>query len=196
MSLLNDFFDKIGWHPGIGDPSFVGWFIVFFYFCTAILAFKVYRRCDRLFHSDLNRQKSLWLVAAIILCALCVNKQLDLQSFITASARYYLRLLDLYELKRQIQVIFILTILGIGVVCALTLAVLFRSHFRAQGLVIAGLVFLMAFVAIRASSFHNMDALIRFRVLGISMNWIFEISGIALIAINASRLLKRTKKVA
>ena len=27
------------WAPGIGDPSFMGWFTVFSYYCTALLGY-------------------------------------------------------------------------------------------------------------------------------------------------------------
>jgi hypothetical protein len=46
-------------------------------------------------------------------------------------------------------------------------------------------VFVVTFVLVRASSFHRMDELISWRILGLRMNWLLELGGIALIAANA-----------
>jgi len=76
---MTSFFDKIGWFPGIGDPSLMGWFTVFAYFFTAYKS----RGAARVLRSSLlgSRETVLWFGLALLLMFLGINKQLDLQSF-------------------------------------------------------------------------------------------------------------------
>jgi hypothetical protein len=61
---------------------------------------------------------------------------------------------------------------------------------KKEMLAIFGIVFLLMFILIRASSFHNMDSLIGYSLLGFKINWILELSGIGLIFINGILLLR------
>jgi len=53
--------------------------------------------------------------------------------------------------------------------------------------VLIGTVFVVAFVTIRAASFHHVDTLIGTPVAGLRMNWILELGGIACVALAALR---------
>ena len=122
---------------------------------------------------------------------LCINKQLDLQTFFTATARYYFLEYGIYEYRRQYQEIFILVIAIAGVLVAVGLSFEYRKVIKNHLLAIVGLVFLISFILIRASSFHNMDRLISSDILGFKMDWVLELTGIFLISINAVKLLRR-----
>ena len=60
-----------------------------------------------------------------------------------------------------------------------------RAHLRQFGLVAFGLIFLLTFILIRASSFHHMDALINVEVFTLRVNWLLEITGIMLVFIGS-----------
>ena len=49
----------------------------------------------------------------------------------------------------------------------------------------AGAVFLVVFVVVRAASFHHVDILLRSEALGLRVNALLELSGIACIGWNA-----------
>lgn len=192
---MNNFFEIIGWQPSIGDPSFVGWFTVFAYFITFILSLKVVAIEKHIFARRRQRQKQLWLAITVLMAFLCINKQLDLQSFFTASARYFLQDWDMYEYKRDLQKFFIVSIFFTGL---LVLAFIIKELYhvaRKHLLAIIGIVFLSMFILIRASSFHGVDYFISYKLLGFKMNWILELGGIALIFANGILLLQRKKKV-
>lgn len=192
---MNSFFEKIGWYPGIGDPSFMGWFTVFAYFITALLSLKVVSISNAIFARRRQRQKQLWIVTSSLLIFLCINKQLDLQSFLTASGRHLLQEWGMNEYKRDLQKLFIGSIF-IGSIIILTLMIkelyqVAQKHLLA----IIGIVFLSMFILIRASSFHNVDSFISYRLIGLKLNWILELGGIGLIFANGILLLQRRKKI-
>ena len=70
------------WHPGIGDPTFLGWFTAFSYLAAAWLCRRAGRRV-RGKHPDARRMRLAWSLMALLMLALGINKQLDLQSWLT-----------------------------------------------------------------------------------------------------------------
>ena len=93
-----------GWAPRIGDPTLMGWATVAAYFAAAILATLAARRAT-------GRQRAFWIGLAVILLALTVNKQLDLQSALTEAGRCISKAQGWYEARRSVQVIFIEAVL-------------------------------------------------------------------------------------
>ena len=182
---MSSFFDRIGWHPGIGDPTIMGWVTVVAYFVAAYLAFDVFKRRNKIFRQRRESQARLWAGIALLLLALGINKQLDLQSFFTAYARFVFLEMGVYGSRRLYQVTFIAFIL---ISVFVTMAILLRVYARVLKHHMWGIVgvgFLLGFVFIRASSFHHMDLFIGFKIAGVAMNWVMELGGIGLIAYNA-----------
>jgi len=176
----------IDWTPQIGDPSVMGWVTVALYFFSAIVSFKVATSAAALFAPETRvRQKQFWLFMALILFFLGINKQLDLQSLLTAIGKYYAHRDGWYEHRRAIQVSLIVGILlSISVVTAWFLFYT-RSVLKSNWLAVLGVSFLLIFIMIRATSFHHMDILISTTILGVRMNWILELSGIVCIGYSA-----------
>ena len=114
---MASYFTAIGWTPGIGDPSVLGWLTVVAYFYCAYLAFKVSRHCFS--KSDAWRERALWFGVFVFLLLLGINKQLDLQSFFTASLKYHAHQSGWYEQRRLFQVAFIAVIGTLASVSAL-----------------------------------------------------------------------------
>lgn len=181
MALLNE----IQWHANIGDPSLMGWFTVGAYFCTAILASKLYLSSSRVFSEHVVQQKQFWLFMAVILFTLGINKQLDLQSLLTAVGRYYAHRDGWYEHRRVIQVGMIMGILLLMSVVTGWFLFYVKAILKANWLAVLGIGFLLVFVMVRATSFHDMDVLINTTILGMRMNWVLELSGIMCIAYSA-----------
>jgi hypothetical protein len=85
-----DFLNELRWRPEIGDPSFMGWFTVVAYGIVALLAARV----------RLKGKDRIWLAVTLGMAALCVNKQLDLQSLFTHIGRVASHHLGWYEQRR------------------------------------------------------------------------------------------------
>lgn len=186
---------QINWTPTIGDPSFMGWLTVAAYFVTAVIAFKLYLSSDQLFSDEVvKKQKTFWLLVTLIMLFLGVNKQLDLQSLLTAIGKYYAHRDGWYEDRRFFQIAGIIGIISTLLIGVSVFSYKMRAIFKTNSLAIVGLCFLLLFVAIRATSFHHMDIVINTAVLGVRMNWVLELFGIFLVAISAVSLLRNKKK--
>lgn len=174
-----------GWRPGIGDPEMTGWLTVLAYLLCFVLSARVWRR-------ERGRGGAgFWGLVAVLMLFLAVNKQLDLQSALTALGRCMAHGQGWYENRRIVQAGFILALLtAMAGVLLIGIRVL-SGQLRRNGLALAGLAILCAFIAVRAVGFHLIDALIGQRHYGVSANYLFENAGLVLIALNAWLILRR-----
>lgn len=177
-SILLAYTDADGWRLGIGDPTIMGWLTVAAYLGAAILAGNASR-------TGSTGQRRFWLALAVMLFALGVNKQLDLQTWFTLTAKRIAQAQGWYEQRRFVQFAFIVLI-GIGSLAAawLGLRVVTRNGPKLW-LPLTGFCLLLCFVIIRAASFHHVDQFLRFQLAGVKMNWLFELTGIAMVAAGA-----------
>ncbi len=175
------------WSPQIGDPTAIGWLTVAVYTLTAILAAAVFVR-------QRGRQRIFWCGVCVLLFALALNKQLDLQSALTAAGRCLSQAQGWYEDRRAYQIIFIISFATTSLVLGVLLAWILRRHFSRIWVALIGVTLLVAFVAMRAAGFHGFDRFIGFQIAGIQMNWVLELGGIALIALNAVLILRKRRR--
>jgi len=166
-----------GWSPGIGDPTPLGWATVLAYLVACGFALRAAGR-------DIPNIR-VWLSFGVILGLLAINKQLDLQSLLTALAREEARIGGWYDHRRTVQEIFILGLLVLSFGAGVSLLCLTRRRGRNLQVAASGMIFLLLFVFVRAASFHHMDAFLSVSFLAISMNHFLELGGIALVAIAA-----------
>lgn len=170
------------WSPGIGDPTIVGWLTVLFYFFGAWQCFSLAKRySSRLMQGE----RTLWWVLTLGLVALGINKQLDLQSALTEIGRMVATQQGWYESRHEIQREFVYGVAVIAAIIAIAAAYLSRKAPPATIVALAGAVLLLAFVVVRAASFHHFDAFISSKLLGLSMNGIMEMGGIWIIIFSA-----------
>ncbi len=182
--LINCVSDR--WSPKIGDPTVLGWVTVAAYAACAGLAVAVVWR-----RKTTGRGSVFWALLAALMVFLALNKELDLQSALTAAGRCVAKAQGWYDDRRAFQRHFIFALVaGIGVVVALCLYFL-RTELRHSGLALLGLAFVCGFVAVRAVGFHHVDWLINQSLFSVRINGMLELSGLVLIAINAAALLRR-----
>jgi Na+-driven multidrug efflux pump len=166
------------WAPGIGDPTFVGWATVVLYFAAALACWRILRSRD----AALSRAER-WAFRCLLLglVGLGINKQLDLQSALTEMGRILAVEQGWYEQRRRVQRVFILGVgVGLGAVAVLLLNLMRHSQ-PSTRVTLLGATGLLAFVLIRASSFHHVDLFIHATVWGLRGNWILEIGGLLII---------------
>jgi len=173
------------WRPAIGDPHLMGWVTVGCYLGTAFLAVMVLGRGPFM----RRRVRAFWAVLAGIMLFLAVNKQLDLQSAMTAAGRCIAIAEGWYGDRRRVQVTVILGICAAGLVLVVLGFAALRHDLRRNAIAVAGLALVVSFVLVRAVGFHDVDALIGMSVADIRMNWLLELSGLVLISANAVALL-------
>ena len=178
------------WEPGIGDPTWTGWVTTVAYFVAAALCFAAYRGYARPATQpapDARRASLIWLILTAALVFLGINKQLDLQTLFTEVGRIVAFKQGWYQRRHAVQVWFVLILGVVGVLGVVGMVRLARGQFRQLRLALVGAVFLIAFVGIRATSFHLVDQVLSHQVAVVRMNAIFELGGIALVAVGAAR---------
>ena len=173
------------WSPGIGDPTLMGWLTVCCYMLAAWLCYRVtlvdYGRPE----AQAAGERWLWYALASGLFLLGINKQLDLQSAMTEMGRMVAVYQGWYETRREIQAWFIAMIGSLALVISFLLLMITRNMPVSTRLTTLGCLLLLAFVLIRAASFHHFDLLINHVEAGVRMNWLFEIGSILIISLGA-----------
>lgn len=173
------------WTPGIGDPEITGWVTVGAYLLCLWLAVRVLRR------RPAAAVRGLWLAIAVLTGFLALNKQLDLQTALTAAGRCMARAQGWYDSRYLVQLAFIAGLV-LGVLLALVWAAnSLRGRMRGNRPALLGLAVLCGFVLVRAVGFHHVDGLLGAEFAKIRYNFWFENAGLLLIALNALWLLRR-----
>lgn len=183
---------KIEWKPGIGDPTVWGWFTVAAYIAAAVFAIKA-SKAAQISGREWKIESAFWLGVTIAMVALGINKQLDLQSLLTELARDWSKASGWYEGRRAVQEIAISLMAASALAIAIHLSVSLRRTAIEVRLAVLGLCFVLAFVVIRAASFHHIDALLNSRFIGINWNALLELPGVIVTAILAARYAMRIK---
>ena len=177
------------WQPGIGDPTVMGWLTVLAYLAVFWLALRIAATPARFPPETRGREALLWAGIAGLLLLLAINKQLDLQTFVTVAGKCIALHDGWYAQRRAVQAA---VLAGIGLAAAATLLLAARmlsGTLRREGLALLGLVLLAGFVMTRAVSFHAFDTVIGSRLAGWRLNWVFELGALALLALGALRVL-------
>ncbi len=177
------------WSPVIGDPTIWGWVTVGAYLLCTVLALWVAALAGA------GRERQFWVMMTGLMAFLAVNKELDLQTALTAMGRCIAQLQGWYELRQNVQRQFIIGLLAATLIGFVLGLFLMRRHILSHGVALLGLATVAGFVAVRAVGFHQFDSLINTRVLDLRFNFIFEMSGLILIALNAIALLVVSRRV-
>jgi len=176
------------WSPGIGDPTIIGWVTVAAYGSAFIACVA----CARVQQKQDARQR-FWIIMAVIMALLGVNKQLDLQTWFTQTGRDLALAQGWYEERQAVQIAFIaaLVLAAAGAMVFLQRAV--GRLGREARWAATGLLLLAVFVVLRAASFHHIDRMLNIRLGTVTFNAVLELGGIACILIAAVNAVRRAR---
>ncbi len=164
------------WHAGIGDASIFSWVTVAFYVLAAARCV-VKANASKKF----GGYYQFWIYLAVFLLLLAINKQLDLQSWLTELVKDNALVNGWYQYRRRAQIAFIVA-LGFGMLVALLSIRVFLAHsWRHNKLTWVGIILLCTFIFMRAASFHHFDIFINQPVFGLKINVLLEVGAILLI---------------
>jgi hypothetical protein len=187
-----EFFSQLGWRPAIGDPSVMGWLTVAAYAVAAALCFWAARRVPiGADGAPGRRERRMWTWIGLLMSALCVNKQLDLQTLFTRIGRELAARGGWYGSRRIVQFFFVMAVASVGTWVFILVVRKTRLILKERKLLLFGLCFLISFIIIRASSFHHVAVILEAKIWGVRMNWLLELGGIMMIAASAAQSLRR-----
>lgn len=175
---------RFEWSPGIGDPHIMGWVTVVVYATCAVVAFILSVR-NPFDGPSAWRERVFWGGLGVVMAFMAVNKQLDLQTLMTAIGRCHAQIEGWYDERQGVQRGFIRSLALAAVLLALSVAWFLRASLRRNILAVLGFAFVLGFVVIRAVGFHDVDELISAEVMTVRVNWILELSGLILILLAA-----------
>ena len=167
------------------DPTFLGWLITIAYLAAAALTFVASRR------STEERERIFWAGCTALLVLLGLNKQLDLQGYITTGGRSLAQQGGWYEERRLVQAVFFLALCAAAVSASAVLALWLRRSAGEVKIAGAGIILLFGFVASRAASFHHMDIWVTRNIAGMRSGWWLEAAGIFVLTLSAVLALRR-----
>lgn len=169
------------------DRTPLAWTVVVAYFVGAAAAYWAGSGAKK-------RERLFWIGASLVLVFLGLNKQLDLQAYLTTEGRLLAHQEGWYEQRRLAQGAFLIA-LGIGAVLSIAALVVWLRKSPAQVKSAAfGIVLLFVFVIMRAGSFHHMDEWVTIHVAGLRSGWWLELTGIVVIALSAFAYRRRRKR--
>jgi hypothetical protein len=175
------------WEPGFGDPTPLGWAVTVLYFVVAALAWRAHRAARGLGDGAASRGElaRFWLVVAIVVLALGLNKQLDFQRLATQIARDGAKEGGWYRDRRPVQIAAVVAVATIGLGALAFAWFRLRSVLREVWPALLGLALVGAYIAARVTSLHAIDVLLT--IGPAKLRWILEPLGLALIGFAARR---------
>ena len=188
---------SIGWHPGIGDPTPVGWIITITYFLsfflcmwagfTARKVMKITGRAD---------SQVLWFGFAAMLLLLGINKQLDLQTLLSQAGRVIAKSGGWYDTRRGVQAVFVIMLAFLGIILIGILFGMLKGRWKQYTTAPAGIVLLVFFVLFRAAFMQHIDEFLIHRTIFTpgKLNKILELLGILLVWAGAFWSLRGIRK--
>ncbi|MCC5869160.1 MAG: hypothetical protein JJU27_11645 [Gammaproteobacteria bacterium] len=168
------------WRPGIGDPTIYGWVTVLAYLSAAIVLLANVRLAGRL-----SQGRQFWIAVGLLMLAMAINKQLDLQTWFTQVGRDAALAQGWYDTRRTVQAAFIAILSLSAVLVALLMRRWIGSAWDQYRLCAIGVVVTFTFVIVRATTFHYVDRMLGFSFSGMRINVWLEIGGIALVLAGA-----------
>jgi len=163
----------------VHDQGPLAWFIVAGYLASAWLAYRAAAPAT-------GRERGFWLATAIVMILLGINKQLDLQSDLTDFARAAAHSEGWYSWRRDVQGVFLLAMALGTIAVAMLIWCWLRGVTVSAKVAAMGLVILLAFIFLRAASFHHIDNWVTIPVAGMRSGWWLELLGIVVIGAAAA----------
>jgi hypothetical protein len=170
------------------DPTFLAWCVTIAYFGAAAMSFVAARS------SGYTRDRMFWWACAALLVLLGLNKQLDLQGYVTIAGRSLAKREGWFTERRLVQAVFISTLCTIAAIVLAALGIWLRRSSAAVKVAALGIVLLFTFILWRAASFHHMDVWATREIAGMRTGWWLELAGIMVIGLSALSYLWRNRE--
>ena len=169
------------WSIGIGDPTFLCWFICISYFVACWICGNKALQAKRI-----NDNYPFWLGIAIFLLFLGINKQLDLQTLFIQTIRYLSIQHGWYEQRKLVQIAFVVLTSFSALVSLISLRIFFADSWCRYKVVWFGIILLCTFILLRMALFDGVNVFLhQGDIVTITIGTILELGGIVIIILGA-----------
>jgi uncharacterized membrane protein YhaH (DUF805 family) len=177
-----------GWRASLADASASDWITVAAYLAAA---FAAARAAQVARGHEQPRDRLFWLVTAVLLLFLGINELFDFQIVITAVGKVLAMEQGWYEDRRLYQLEFTLALAVLAILAGGAALWLTRGADASLRWALLGLVFIGAFVLLRAASIHHVVALLGMGPKAFNWGSVQELLGIAIVAWAAAAYRRR-----
>ena len=129
------------WRSGIGDPTIGGWVTVVLYLLAMVSCWVTAR-------NPAIKERRIWAAISILFLGLGINKQLDLESALTAAGRIFAIEQGWYGQRQSVQLEFIIFVAIVGVSAVATLLIWARQAPFSTWVALLGTTLVIGFVLI------------------------------------------------
>ncbi|MFP4106076.1 MAG: hypothetical protein ACLFVU_08300 [Phycisphaerae bacterium] len=169
------------WRPGFNDPELADWAITLAYLTAAVLSLQAMRRSPPGRQGSRSSATVFWCCVGLLMLALGLNKQLDLQTALADWGRQMAREQGWYKERREFQRRFIWGLAGCSVLVIGWLTWRIRRSRWPCWLALAGVVMQVLYILVRATSFHHVDRILGARIWDVKTHVWAELLGILLV---------------
>jgi hypothetical protein len=174
------------WSPGIGDPSWMGWFTVYSYYLTAgVCLLRTFKGRD---------QRPEWIFWGFLwfgMVLLGAIKQYNLLSALTEIGRIFAKSGGWLEQRRIVQFWAMVVVTGVFSLAAKMILDHPVKIVRHHIMTVLGFAYLVLFVILRGISLHQFGTILGFQIFGARVNWLAELLGIYWVFFSSLWTLRR-----
>jgi hypothetical protein len=165
------------WEIGIGDPTPLGWITVAAYVTAAFLAWRNVGAARRT-----AVPHSFWVALTALMLALGLNKQLDLQTWLSQTGRDMAIAQGWWEERRAVQALFIALLAAGAVGVVVWASRQWQTLWHEYRAAFVGVCVLLFFIVVRAASFHHIDVVLRTELGATPVHRALEVLGVLIVA--------------
>lgn len=142
----------------LNDPTFLGWLTTGMYVATGVLCACAAYSPDHgmtVHRSVQRRLRAFWILLAVVLAGLAINKQLDLQTALTNMLRDDAELRGWYQQRRVLQIVFVACAIFAAAFGSWLLYRLLGPQWRVHRLALCGMLLLVLYLLLRVADIER-----------------------------------------
>jgi hypothetical protein len=163
------------WSAQIGDPSCMGWLTVYSYYAVALVwLIAAIRMPARTWQGP--RWAALVMFLSMAFLGICKNFNLPLAC---TEVMRIVALAQGWTGKRRVVQAVVMMLFAVALIGTVVVGYIrYRHYIKGYEIAMGCVVYLCAFVILRAISLHQYEKILDIRLFGLQVNWIGELLGI------------------
>lgn len=163
------------------------WIVTVSYFMASFASYRARKSVEKYetHPKILERASRFWRTVTILLIVFGISEFLDMQLFLTHVARQISKACGWYHERHPFQKSIIWITVFLALTAFVLIMILFRKVLMQKILGLFGIAFLCCFVAVRAVSYHDVDAFLNTHFIGLPVGIFCELCAICCISISA-----------